>query len=195
MQGTLTLRDTHGQRKYMIQEERQRFQDIALTKGPETKALCLLLLWTGARIGEIQALTKDSFDVANNVIVIRTLKQRRKKVFRDIPIPEAFMSQMVETFGIKQNDRQERQIWQWSKRTAQRRIEDIMSEANIRGIHACPKGIRHSFAVHCVLSKLPLTTIQKWMGHVYLETTSIYLNVIGQEERKLAMRIWEEMKI
>ena len=72
-------------------------------------------------------------------------------------------------------------------------LKSVMIEADIRGIHACAKGLRHSFAVHCVLCKIPLTTVQKWMGHVYLDTTAVYLNIIGQEERTLAARIWESI--
>ena len=194
MKTALTLRDSFGQRKYIIQEERHRFQEVALTKELETKTLCLLLLWTGARIGEIQALTSANIDVANNSIVIRTLKQRRKKVFREIPISEPLMSLVVKFLNMRQgNISQTQSIWSWSKRTSQRRLKSVMIEADIRGIHACAKGLRHSFAVHCVLCKIPLTTVQKWMGHVYLDTTAVYLNIIGQEERTLAARIWESI--
>ena len=32
--------------------------------------------------------------------------------------------------------------------------------------------------------------IQRWLGHARLETTAIYLDVHGEEERELAMRVW-----
>jgi hypothetical protein len=32
---------------------------------------------------------------------------------------------------------------------------------------------------------------KKWLGHARLETTAIYLDVSGEEERKLAARLWE----
>jgi site-specific recombinase XerD len=65
-----------------------------------------------------------------------------------------------------------------------------MKKANITGGMACPKGLRHGFGVACVAVKIPLTTIQKWLGHARLETTAIYLDVQGEEERGLARRLW-----
>ena len=65
-----------------------------------------------------------------------------------------------------------------------------MRQADIAGGMSCPKGLRHGFAVACLAQKIPLTTVQKWMGHARLETTAIYLDVSGAEERELAKRLW-----
>ncbi len=65
-----------------------------------------------------------------------------------------------------------------------------MHYAKIMGIQACSRGLRHSFAVYAV-SRAPLTMVKKWLGHAKLETTEIYLNVIGHEEREIAKRIWQ----
>ncbi len=35
-----------------------------------------------------------------------------------------------------------------------------------------------------------IATVQKWLGHARLETTAIYLEVSGDEERELAKRLW-----
>jgi integrase/recombinase XerD len=40
-------------------------------------------------------------------------------------------------------------------------------------------------------NKIPLTTIKNWLGHARIETTAIYLDVQGDEERELAGRTWE----
>ncbi len=63
-------------------------------------------------------------------------------------------------------------------------------KANIEGVHACPKGLRHSFAIHCLEKGIPLNLVSKWMGHSSLEVTAIYANALGKEERKVASRIW-----
>jgi site-specific recombinase XerD len=65
-----------------------------------------------------------------------------------------------------------------------------MTEAGITGAMACPKGLRHSFAVACIGQDIPLTTVQKWLGHARLETTAIYLDVAGDDERRFAKRLW-----
>lgn len=65
-----------------------------------------------------------------------------------------------------------------------------MARAGIDGGMACPKGLRHGFAVACLARKIPLPIVQRWLGHARLETTAIYLDVSGDEERDLAKRLW-----
>ena len=69
-------------------------------------------------------------------------------------------------------------------------IKRVMQSAGVRGQFASPKGLRHAFAVHALANGVPLNLIQKWMGHSSIETTSIYLNAMGAEERAFAERMW-----
>ena len=68
-----------------------------------------------------------------------------------------------------------------------------MADAGIRGPQASPKGLRHGFGVAAVQAGVPLNLIQRWLGHASLETTSIYTQVIGDEERALADRIFSDV--
>jgi site-specific recombinase XerD len=81
-------------------------------------------------------------------------------------------------------------VWNLSRPTAYRLVKRHMRHAGISGAMASPKGLRHGFAVACIAKKIPLPTVQKWMGHARLETTAIYLSVSGDEERELARRLW-----
>jgi integrase/recombinase XerD len=64
-----------------------------------------------------------------------------------------------------------------------------MAQAGLSGIKATPKGLRHAFAIAGVSAGIPLPTIQKWMGHARAETTAIYLDFVGEDERAWARRI------
>ena len=89
------------------------------------------------------------------------------------------------------NDKKfEARIWQFSRRTANRYVKKVMITSKIYGPMACPKGLRHSFAINCLVKKIPLTLIKKWLGHSSLTTTAIYLNVSNDEEKIIAQRIW-----
>jgi integrase/recombinase XerD len=44
--------------------------------------------------------------------------------------------------------------------------------------------------VACLSRNIPLPVVKKWLGHASLETTAIYLDLIGEEERELAKRLW-----
>ena len=56
---------------------------------------------------------------------------------------------------------------------------------------ANPKGLRHSFGVYATAEKqIQLNMVQRWMGHSHITTTAIYANALGEEERKIASRMW-----
>lgn len=65
-----------------------------------------------------------------------------------------------------------------------------MKAARISGPHATPKGLRHAFGIKAVVSNVPLNSLQKWLGHADLKTTSIYADAHGPEEKKIAERMW-----
>jgi site-specific recombinase XerD len=65
-----------------------------------------------------------------------------------------------------------------------------MSLAGIAGSQVSPKALRHGFAVGALNAKVPVTLVQKWLGHSRLSTTAIYVNAVGDEERAIANRYW-----
>lgn len=66
-----------------------------------------------------------------------------------------------------------------------------MREAAIgRGPHATAKGLRHGFGMHAIRSGVPINLVQRWLGHARMETTAIYLQAMGREEREIAARMW-----
>jgi site-specific recombinase XerD len=79
----------------------------------------------------------------------------------------------------------------FSRPTGYRLVKDFMEQAGVMGSMASLMGLRHGFAVACLAQKIPLPTVQKWLGHARMETTAIYLQVTGDEERELAKRLWE----
>jgi site-specific recombinase XerD len=65
-----------------------------------------------------------------------------------------------------------------------------MADAGIHGAQACPKGLRHGYGIHAIQSGVPVTLLQKWLGHASLSTTAIYTNALGAEELYIAERMW-----
>lgn len=188
-----SLIDLRGQRKYLNQEERRRFYEVAITqRRQDIRLFCLLLYFTGARISEITNLVTTSIDFPNKSVTIQTLKRRRKDVYRQIPLPDFLLDELK--LHIERLDNQQsmikNSIWNFSTRTASRHIKTIMNKAGIEGSKSSALGLRHGFAVHAVM-KVPITQVQKWLGHAHLQTTAIYLNASGDEERRLAERLWE----
>lgn len=86
-----------------------------------------------------------------------------------------------------------RPLWSFSLRSASRYVKATMRKASITGIKSCSRGLRHGFAVHAAVNKvIPITSVQKYMGHASIETTAIYLDIIGEEEREIFKKLWEQ---
>ena len=75
--------------------------------------------------------------------------------------------------------------------SAWRIVKEVMDSAGVSGIHATCKGLRHGFGVRAALAGLPVTLIQRWMGHANPSTTAIYLDVRDDEERELISKTWD----
>lgn len=121
------------------------------------------------------------------MIVLRTLKQQGKVRYRALPVPNELLTILGEQVsGLGGDD----PVWKFSRSTGWRVVKKCMSEIGVDGIKASPKGLRHGFAIACVTGGIPITTVQRWLGHTQLETTSVYLDFVGEDERELAKRIW-----
>lgn len=183
------LFDGSGQRKYLTPAQRQAFLGAARRAGDNVYTFCFTLGLTGCRISEALALTGNRIDLGAGLVLLESLKKRRRGIFRAIPVPPEFLQSLVSVHNLPTlgNER----LWTWSRTTAWRRVKEIMQAADISGVCACPKGIRHAFGVKAVTSDVPLNMIQKWLGHSRLATTAIYTDAIGSEERQIAGRMWE----
>jgi integrase len=184
----LALFDADGSRKYLCASELPRFLKVAREHDALTCAFCTLLALTGCRISEALALTPQRLDAATGRVVFRTLK-RRKVLFRAIPIPPELMASLEQ---IAKGRAADAVLWRWSRPTAWRRVKGVMDAAGIAGAHAMPKGIRHGFAVACAEENISMPTVQKMMGHAKLETTAIYQQAVGREEKAFAQRLWRK---
>ena len=184
----MQLFDAAGERKYLTPEQRQMFLRAAEKAPAEVRTFCLTLGMTGCRLSEGLGLIATRVDCAARLVIFESLKKRRKGVFRAVPVPGDFWRTLdaVHDLGALGNER----LWKWSRTTAWRRVKEVMSAADIQGLYACPKGLRHGFGINATTADVPLNMTQKWMGHARLETTAIYADAVGPEELKIAERMW-----
>jgi integrase len=191
----MSLRSTQGHRKYLNYSERLRFFEASRHFRQEIKLFCQLLYYTGARIAEVHNLTASQIDFSCNSVVLETLKKRKRGVYREIPLPDHLLKDLQDyTLALSSKSDSSERLWDFSLRSASRHVKSVMNHAEITGLHASAKGLRHGFAVHAV-SKVPLTMVKKWLGHARLETTEIYLEIVGFEERKMAQLLWNNLTI
>lgn len=175
-----------GQRKYLTADERKRFLKAASKQPESVRLFCEVLLHSGCRISEVLAIETRCILIEEGLLAIRSLKKRNKPSTRLVPMPEAIICDLVGFTGRSSS----LPIWKWKRTWAWTIVKGVMSDANIEGPHATPRGLRHGFGVHAIQSGVPLNMVQRWLGHADISTTAIYTNAVGPEERALARRMW-----
>lgn len=199
----MRLYDGKSRRLYINEAERKRFGKVANRLELELKAFCLTLFYTGCRLSEGLSLTVSAVDTHSHLISFRTLKKRQLHEIREVPIPPVLVTTLkllIEQRLAQSPSANPDTLLLWhhhgqrvSRITGYRWIKAVMDAADIRGIQASPKGLRHGFGVHAQRCAVPLNMLRKWMGHASIETTAIYANAVGKEEMEIARRMWEPL--
>lgn len=186
------LYDCQGRRKYLTEEEGRRYLTAVRRLRPADASFCLVLYWSGCRISEALELTPERIDRDGGRLIFRTLKQHgqvspalRRDRFRAVPVPLDVIA-IIDHLGVPHGQR----YWPWGRQAAWRRVKLAMACARVVSSAASPKGLRHHFGIMAATAKVPPSLIQRWMGHAKLETTMIYLDAVGGEERTFAARMW-----
>lgn len=185
----MSLYSLRGERKYLTSNERQRFMTVAAAMPEAERLFCLTLVWTGCRISEALALTGNRVSLDEQMIAIVSLKKRGKMHVRQVPVPAEFANELSR-FGVRADGH----LWPWGRTKAWQLVKSLMNDAGIHGQHAMPRALRHTFGVHAIQSGIPVNLVQRWLGHSQVSTTAIYLDVVGEEERELAGRMWDFYK-
>lgn len=185
------LSDNRGRRKYLSPAERAAFAAVSSELSETHATFCLTIALTGCRLSEALELTVCQIDIAESVIAFRSLKKRRKDVFRIVPIPSSHLARLIETHALSSAEPSTR-LWPWGRTTGWSRVKLAMRLAGIVGPHASPKGLRHGFGIAAVRQNVPLTVLKKWLGHSTIEMTARYADAVGEEERLFAQRMWDD---
>jgi len=185
----MQIYDRTGQRKYLTPEERKEFLRAAETAPCEVRTFCATLAHSGCRISEALALTAARVDLGAGVLVFESLKKRRKGIYRAVPVPPQLLETLNDVHDLDALG--DARLWNWSRTTGWRRVTEVLKAADLSGLQAMPKSVRHGFGIKAVTSEVPLNMTQKWLGHSRLATTSIYTDAVGPEEQRIAKRMWE----
>ena len=193
----MNLFDPSGHRLYLAADERAAFLEAAKTAPREVRTFCHVLHDTGCRLSEALAMPMRGVDLPGKVIVLETLKKRRRGVYRAVPVRPELLELLDMVHGVREAQQRGKpetldvRLWPWTRTHAWRLVKGIMARAKIPdGPQKSPKGLRHGFGVAAISAGIPLNMLCKWMGHASTETTAIYANAVGEEEQSIAARMW-----
>ena len=157
--------------KYLSKTEVDSLLDI-VKRDNKRNYLIMLTLWkTGMRNTELISLKKK--DIRDDEILIRKGKGNKPRM---IPLNTS-LGDLLSFHCSPLTD--ESLLFPLSDTS----IRNICHkyENNLLQRYLKPHMFRHSFAVHCLKSGMNLRSLQKILGHTDLNTTAIYLELIGQD--------------
>lgn len=159
---------------YYSLEEIAQLLEVAKLDNHRNYTFILFLYHTGARVGEVadRTIVKD-IDFMNKSIKLLTLK-RRKKVYRTISINEQLLlhlSLLITEKGLGPDS----VIFKFNRKHADKIIKKYTRQLNFDKDHQHCHCLRHTHAIHSIKNGVPLSIIQKRLGHASLYTTGFYL--------------------
>jgi integrase len=177
----LTLTFAKDIPKYLTMDEVQHV--LASVSDNPKKHLFISMLWqTGARVSELLEVCVKDIDFYARTIQLPTIKRRVKDAKRTLPLQDSLKGDIgayIAMKSLKSND----QIFPFTRQTAYNIASAAVTGAGYEKDRAHPHVFRHSFAVHCILSSVPIVVLQQWLGHANIQNTLIYLQVLGRDTR------------
>ena len=138
---------------------------------------CFYLLWhCGLRISEVCSLLLPDLDISARKILIRNSKERKDRV---IYISEAVVLALQQYLAIREKQAAiplfiTRGGGMMTPRTLQRRLAYY---GKICEVPVTAHRLRHTFASQMLAVGMPVTSLQRFLGHEHLDTTMIYAEV------------------
>jgi integrase len=139
-------------------------------------------MWeTGVRVSELLALTPDSIDFAAEALRVATLKRRAH--VRAVPLRPALLGELARHIagrGIGADVR----LFAITRQRVFQIVRGAARGAELPLDRAHPHTLRHSFAIACVLARVPVLVLAEWLGHASLEATLVYTKVLCADSRR-----------
>jgi integrase len=133
------------------------------------KALILFLFYSGIRVGEIDTLKRNHFDLEKKIVKITVSKAREERI---VVYTERTKDAIKEYFDSEEESENAFNI---NSNAVQQRFKDFKKYFPDINFHA--HIFRHSFAVNCLRKGVDTLTICKLMGHKNIQTTERYLGL------------------
>jgi len=186
--------ELHDRRRYMTQDELERFMKAARRAGKKYDLLFSLVYYYAMRVAEVVTLRLDDFNLPSHQITIRAKKDGRVRVY---DLPEQIEHKY--TRWLKERGSDENPFvfpsstlprsGHLSRDAAQAEFRLLAKKAGVgmpRSIH----DLRHTAAQEMIRGGEDLATVQGWLRHRDIESTKAYIDdqTTAEVERRMAQR-------
>ena len=173
---------------YYFDEEnaRPRHRVRAAMRG-RYRMVYLFLRWTGARLSEVLKIDeRRGLDLHNAEVMLPTLKRhskRKKKMKRIVPIPEKLVSEYL--MYTNSHLEMEGKVFKIDRTNFYTVFRKLALKTGIPAELAHPHILRHTRAIELLRNGVPVTIVQRILGHASLSTTAVYLRYSSVETKQI----------
>lgn len=163
------------------------FVSWADTLQENLRAAFYLMLGSGARVGEVAALTDADIILRDGAVYVN-ISDAKWGSDRIIPIVDVKAAEIVWEYA-KNADISKKPLFRLSKRTLQTYATDFSRQTGIK-FHC--HLLRHTFASRLLESGVPITKIQYLLGHKTVNMTAHYTQSARIDVTDIAPTIYQE---
>jgi len=182
--------------KYLKKEEWQALKESI--DNFRDKIIINLLYSSGVRVAELCLMKIEEVDFGNGFIRIHK-ENTKTKQSRTVRIGKEILSDLKALLRLEKRKKGYLFRSRQEKKLTTRRIEQIIHKyakrAGIQKVYAydkrnrplytvSPHTLRHTHIVHALLDKVPITAVQKQVGHKRLTTTQIYSDLAPEQVKE-----------
>jgi len=180
-------------RRHFIHQGRRLPRDVqdadlerlfAVMDMPRDRAMFLLMLRCGLRVGEIRNLSLDDLYLYSIPGSLPRLWLRGKGDKERVVYLSSQAMAALETWLALRPEGQEQAVFvnKYGQRLTVTGIQlQLAAYCQRAGVWITCHQLRHTFGRHLVEARVPVTTIQKLMGHARLRTTELYLHISDKQ--------------
>jgi len=141
------------------------------------KAIILILLDTGLRLGELKRLRLGDVNLDNGEVYVRPYRDGRKSSARTVYLG-ARSRQAIWKYIAKQQSAPDQSAPLFELQSASIRLTIRRIGANAKVAHTHPHRFRHTFAISYLRNGGDVFTLNRLLGHKTLEMTKRYLDIV-----------------
>lgn len=182
--------------KYLTKEEWQTLKENI--DSFRDKVIITLLYSSGVRVAELSLMKIEHVDFANGFIIIPK-ENTKTKQSRTVRIGKEVLSDLKALLRLEKRKKsylfRSRQGGKLTIRRIQQILHKYGKRADIQKVYGydkknrplytvSPHTLRHTHIVHALLDKVPITAVQKQVGHKRLTTTQIYSDLAPEQVKE-----------
>ena len=169
-----------GQRLPRDVQDKDLEQLFAAIESERDRAMFLLMLRCGLRVGEVRNLALDDLYLYSIPGSLPRLWLRGKGDKERVVYLSSQALAALEAWLELRRDGNDRAVFvnRSGKRLTVTGIQlQLAAYCQRAGVWVTCHQFRHTFGRHMIEARVPVTTIQKLMGHAHLRTTEVYLHI------------------